>query len=138
MPSYDTDKWYQCCWCGWWGYFGQHVPGKFLLHEINSMTPSLLLCKRCFEAEDWRECTRIHFRYCCGVKGFEPLDWFQCTKCGKWGYIVTDEPDEYLKFVVDPAHGFDLLCKNCAEPPSEECPISEPLVKARPAMRAPA
>ena len=51
--------------------------------------------------------------------------------------MVTDEPDEYLKFVVDPAHGFDLLCKNCAGAPSEDCPQSEPLVKARPARRGP-
>ena len=45
---------------------------------------------------------------------------------------MSDEPDEYLKFVVDPAHGFDLLCKKCAEP-VEDRPTTALLVKARPA-----
>ena len=108
------------------------MPDKFLLYDIDCMNGPLLLCKRCFEAEDWQECTRIHFRYCCGVKGFDPADWFQCTKCGKWGYFATDEPDEYLKFVVGPDHGVELLCKQCVGL-VEDRPTTALLVKARPA-----
>ena len=47
MGSFANDEWYQCHWCGWWGYFGgADVPDKYVLLDVDG--PSLcLLCMRC-------------------------------------------------------------------------------------------
>ena len=86
------------------GFFGPEVPDG-----------SLHLCGRCEDPEeDWAECNRKHFRYCCGVKGFDEDDWFECTKCGWWGYFAEDVPAKYnLKFVPGELHKFELLCNRC-------------------------
>ena len=73
-------------------------------------------CLRCEVAENWQETNRQHFRYCCGGKGFDEYDWFQCTKCGWWGYIAEDAPAKHsLKFVPAEQHKFELLCKGYAK-----------------------
>ena len=86
----EDEEWEQCDRCGWWVYLGEDVPDKFRLcwefvPDDCISGGDILLCMRCEEAEYWQECSRIHFRYCVGVKGFNCLDKFQCTKCAAWG-----------------------------------------------------
>ena len=115
MGSFDVDDiWDQCEWCGWWGYWGDNVRDKFRLYGPYDYPGGMLvLCMRCEDAEDWQECSRIHFRYYVGVKGFNWLDQFQCTKCGERGCFAKRPNLHLLKVVPDDEHGFEFLCNRC-------------------------
>jgi len=57
----DSEDWYICDWCGWWGYLdGPSVPDKYKLYDTRKWKKNVpfftLLCMRCFELEEppWR------------------------------------------------------------------------------------
>ena len=48
---FENDEWYQCGWCGWWGYFSaEEVPLKYCLWG------PLPKCERCIDLAEppWR------------------------------------------------------------------------------------
>ena len=51
MAIFDPDKWYQCGGCGWWGYFGESVPDKYTLLDIDGpcWQSVFLLCYWCYK-----------------------------------------------------------------------------------------
>ena len=54
MGSIPLNVWYQCDWCGWWGYFSSEIlPEEYVLLDIDMVG---YICLRCYELDEppWR------------------------------------------------------------------------------------
>ena len=54
MGSVPLHEWFQCDWCGWWGYFSnEEMPEKYELIDVDMVG---FLCVRCFGSREppWR------------------------------------------------------------------------------------
>ena len=50
MGTVPLDEWFQCEWCGWWGYFShEEIPEEYELLDIDMVG---YLCLRCFRADE--------------------------------------------------------------------------------------